>query len=62
MAGLEKIAGQMKHAGKESNWEGPELAPGPHTLEFDFAYAGMGPGTLAFDSSAGNGQGGTGVL
>jgi len=52
----------MKHAGKESNWEGPELAPGPHTLEFDFAYAGMGPGTLAFDSSAGNGQGGTGVL
>ncbi len=43
-------------------WEGPELAPGRHALEFDFRYAGMGPGTMVFGSYAGVGQGGTGVL
>jgi len=43
-------------------WEGPELTPGKHTIEFDFRYAGMGPGTMAYGSPIGLGQGGTGVL
>jgi arylsulfatase len=43
-------------------WEGPNLTPGNHTLEFDFKYEGMGAGTLAFGSYAGIGQGGTGEL
>ncbi|MGR8932989.1 MAG: arylsulfatase [Gammaproteobacteria bacterium] len=43
-------------------WEGPELAPGRHVLEFDFKYNGMGAATMAFGSYAGLGQGGTGVL
>lgn len=44
-------------------WEGPEaLSPGEHTLEFDFKYDGLGPGTLAFNSVSGIGRGGTGVL
>jgi arylsulfatase len=44
-------------------WEGPDaLAPGKHTLEFDFKYDGLGFGTLAFNSLSGIGQGGTGVL
>ncbi len=48
---------------KRIKWEGPEaLSPGKHTLEFDFKYEGMGPGTMAFGSYAGIGQGGTGVL
>jgi len=47
---------------KRVRWEGPELAPGKHTVEFDFKYEGMGPGTLAFGSYAGIGRGGTGVL
>jgi arylsulfatase len=47
---------------KRIRWEGPELAPGKHTIEFDFQYAGLGAGTLAFGSYAGIGQGGTGVL
>jgi arylsulfatase A-like enzyme len=47
---------------KRVRWEGPELAPGKHTLEFDFKYAGMGAATMAFGSYAGLGQGGTGVL
>ncbi len=48
---------------KRIRWEGPEaLAPGKHTLEFDFKYDGMGSGTMAFGSYAGVGQGGTGVL
>jgi len=47
---------------KRIKWEGPELKPGKHTLEFDFKYDGMGPGTMAFGSYAGIGQGGTGVL
>jgi arylsulfatase len=47
---------------KRIRWEGPELAPGKHTLEFDFRYAGLGAGTMAFGSYSGLGQGGTGVL
>ncbi len=44
-------------------WEGPDvLAPGKHTLEFDFTYDGIGAGTLAFNDFSGVGQGGTGVL
>jgi len=47
---------------KRLRWEGPELAPGKHVLEFDFKYDGMGPATIAFGSYAGIGRGGTGVL
>jgi hypothetical protein len=48
---------------KRVKWESPEaLTPGRHTLEFDFKYDGMGPGTLAFNSFAGVGRPGTGTL
>ena len=48
---------------KRVRWEGTEvLAPGKHTLEFDFKYNGLGMGTLAFNNMSGIGQGGTGVL
>ena len=47
---------------KRVRWEGPDLTPGKHVLEFDFRYDGMGIGTLAFNSLAGVGRGGTGVL
>lgn len=47
---------------KRVRWEGPALTPGPHVLEFDFRYAGLGPGTMAFGNYSGIGQGGTGVL
>jgi hypothetical protein len=48
---------------KRLRWEGPEaLAPGRHTLVFDFKYDGLGPATLAFNSVSGLGRGGTGVL
>jgi arylsulfatase A-like enzyme len=48
---------------KRIRWEGPDaLAPGEHTLEFDFEYDGLGMGTLAFGSPSGIGRGGTGVL
>ena len=43
-------------------WEGPALAPGKHTIEFDFQYDGLGAGTLAFNNMSGIGQGGTGTL
>lgn len=44
-------------------WEGPEaLAPGKHTLEFEFKYEGLGVGTLAFNDVSGIGRGGVGVL
>jgi arylsulfatase len=44
-------------------WEGADvLSPGRHTVEFDFKYDGMGPGTLAFNSFSGVGRGGTGTL
>lgn len=38
------------------------LMPGKHTLEFDFAYDGLGIGTLAFNDLSGIGRSGTGVL
>ena len=48
---------------KKVKWAGAEtVAPGKHVLEFDFKYAGMGMGTLAFGSPVGVGQGGTGML
>jgi arylsulfatase A-like enzyme len=43
-------------------WEGPELTPGKHVLEFDFKYEGMGFGTIAFGSVSGIGRGGVGEL
>ena len=48
---------------KRVRWEGGEaLSAGRHTLEFDFAYDGLGVGTLAFNSTSGLGRGGTGLL
>jgi arylsulfatase len=48
---------------KRVRWEGAEaLAPGKHTLEFDFTYHGLGFATLAFNNMSGLGRGGTGVL
>ena len=47
---------------KRIRWEGPELTPGKHTLEFDFTYDGLGMGTLAYASMSGIGRSGTGVL
>ncbi len=47
---------------KRVRWEGPELAPGRHTVEFDFKYDGLGAATMAFGNYSGLGQGGTGVL
>ncbi len=44
-------------------WEGPDaLAPGRHTVEFDFKYDGLGAGTLAFNNFTGIGRPGTGTL
>jgi arylsulfatase len=44
-------------------WEGQDaLAPGKHTLEFDFVYDGLGAGTLAYSSMSGVGRSGTGTL
>ena len=44
-------------------WEGTEaLAPGKHTVEFDFKYEGLGAGTLAFNNMSGLGRPGTGTL
>ncbi len=44
-------------------WDAPQaLAPGRHTLAFDFKYDGLGMGTLAFNNMSGIGQGGTGTL
>jgi arylsulfatase A-like enzyme len=48
---------------KRIRWEAPQaLSPGKHTVEFDFKYEGLGPGTLAFNNLSGIGRGGTGVL
>ncbi len=48
---------------KRIKWEGKEpLAPGRHTLEFDFKYSGLGAATLAFNNLSGIGQPGTGTL
>jgi arylsulfatase len=44
-------------------WEGPDaLAPGRHTVEFDFKYEGLGVGTLAFNNMSGLGRPGVGTL
>ena len=43
-------------------WEGPELTPGRHTLEFEFKYDGIGAGTLAFNDFTGIGRPGVGTL
>jgi arylsulfatase len=46
-----------------SRWEGTEaLAPGKHTIEYDFKYDGLGAATLAYNNSSGVGRGGTGTL
>jgi arylsulfatase len=47
---------------KRVRWEGPELAPGKHQLEFDFKYDGLGAATMVFGNFSGIGAGGTGVL
>lgn len=47
---------------KRVRWEGPEMTPGKHVIEFDFKYDGLGPGTIAFGNYSGIGQGGTGTL
>src|SRR5208283_5439597 len=38
------------------------LAPGKHTIEYDFKYNGLGEATLAYNVLSGVGQGGTGTL
>ncbi|HTO11557.1 MAG TPA: arylsulfatase, partial [Candidatus Binatia bacterium] len=48
---------------KRVRWEGAgALAPGTHTVEFEFRYQGLGFATLAFNNTSGIGRGGTGVL
>jgi hypothetical protein len=47
---------------KRIRWEGPELTPGKHMIEFDFKYDGVGVGTLAFNNLSGLGRSGTGTL
>ena len=44
-------------------WQGPDaLAPGKHTIEYDFKYDGQGFATLAFNILSGIGRGGTGAF
>ena len=48
---------------KRTRWEGTEaLAPGKHTIEYDFKYDGLGEATLAYNNLSGVGRGGTGSL
>ncbi len=48
---------------KRVRWEGTEaLAPGKHTLEYDFKYDGLGFATLAFNNLSGIGRPGTGTF
>ncbi len=48
---------------KRVRWEAAEaLAPGKHSVVFDFKYDGLGFATLAFNSVSGLGRPGTGVL
>jgi len=47
---------------KRTRWEGEALAPGKHTIEFDFKYDGLGAATLAYNNLSGVGRGGTGTL
>jgi arylsulfatase len=44
-------------------WEGSEaLAPGRHTIEFNFKYDGLGVGTMAYNNFSGIGRPGVGTL
>lgn len=45
-----------------TRWQGPQLTPGKHVIEFNFAYDGLGAGTLAYNNVSGVGRGGTGTL
>jgi hypothetical protein len=48
---------------KRVKWQGPDaLAPGKHTIVYDFKYDGLGFATLAFNNMSGIGRGGTGTL
>lgn len=47
---------------KRVRWEGSELTPGKHAIEFDFKYDGLGAATMAFGDYSGIGKGGTGEL
>jgi hypothetical protein len=48
---------------KRTRFEGTEsLAPGKHTIEYDFKYDGLGEATLAYNVLSGVGRGGTGTL
>jgi hypothetical protein len=48
---------------KRIRWQGPDaLAPGKHTVEFNFQYDGLGAATLAFNNMSGIGRGGVGTL
>jgi arylsulfatase len=48
---------------KRIKWEGQDvLAPGNHTIVFDFKYDGLGFATLAFNSVSGLGRPGIGTL
>ena len=48
---------------ERTRWEGPEaLSPGKHTLEFEFAYDGLGIGTMAYNNFSGIGRSGVGTL
>ena len=48
---------------KRVKWQGPDaLAPGKHTIEYDFKYDGLGFATLAFNNVSGIGRPGTGAL
>ena len=48
---------------KRIRWEGTEaLAPGKHTIEYDFKYDGLGFATLAFNNLSGIGRPGAGTL
>jgi hypothetical protein len=48
---------------KRVRWEGSEsLAPGKHTLEYEFKYDGLGFATLAYNNISGLGRSGTGIF
>jgi arylsulfatase A-like enzyme len=48
---------------KRVKWTSPDaLAPGKHTIEYDFKYDGLGFATLAFNNMSGIGRPGTGTL
>ncbi|WP_440638872.1 arylsulfatase [Bradyrhizobium sp. PUT101] len=47
---------------KRVRWEGAELTPGKHVIEFAFTYDGLGTATMLFGDYSGIGKGGTGTL